>query len=138
MISALALLQDVFGAEYSSLNRFLVKDVGLSDDEMRSLNWVIEDPNRNPLLARKADSQEQDFIAHNINDVWKWFMRQGQEPTSICGLAFRLSAIGATRPFKLDFLAKVMKIGTLSRRCTDEDTQNGSQSHDPTQYAISE
>jgi ppGpp synthetase/RelA/SpoT-type nucleotidyltranferase len=120
MISALALLQDVFGNERDRVRTFLIEKVKLSEEEKKSLDWIMDDPGRHPLLKNLANDKEQIHIAARISDAWSWFERQAHDSKSICGLAFRLAAVETTKPFRLDFLAKVKNIGTLSRSSTGE------------------
>ena len=100
MMTALILLQD-FAKDASDARLFLKDDMKLTDDEKKSLNWILQDPEREVTLDEELwedwDGQEVKTTELQISPAWNWFCGE-VKTNSICGLVFRLAITGIHSP----------------------------------------
>jgi hypothetical protein len=124
MMNALILLQTFFGrAELT--NNFLCESVvtSMSEAARESLNFVLNSSHRQLLWNKENNSTSyedyEDIIRPNLKSAWEWFRAEADIPRSICGIAFRLAEIGATKDIEWTYMLSELKIGhILSRRST--------------------
>ncbi|KAF2254768.1 hypothetical protein BU26DRAFT_559427 [Trematosphaeria pertusa] len=120
MMNALSLLQSFFG-EGEGTNKFLREDIcpGMSNEERNSLEFILNDPERQPALLDQSSRNYalyQDRIKPDLKPAWDWFQSQTARPQSICGMAFRLAEMGATGDVDMTKLLGQLSIGSILSR----------------------
>lgn len=120
MMDALILLQSF--AESPKKAKAFLRDIGMTDAEQKGLDFVLQSPHREDCQFERQDDAEK-IISEELQDAWVWFGKQAQE-AGLCGIFFRLALMGV--PAKpLDYLQRIkeLKIKSLSRSNTSEDSE---------------
>lgn len=116
MINALLLLQMFFGNP-DLTNKFLRESIVMNGDQRQSLNFVLTDIRRQILLEEKpCDINYSAYdlrIQHDMESAWDWFNEEADNKASICGIAFRLAQMGATRDLEWRTLLGRLTIGPI-------------------------
>jgi ppGpp synthetase/RelA/SpoT-type nucleotidyltranferase len=121
MISALIMLQNATGGPEAA-NYFLREHIKpeMTNSEISSLEFVLTHSRRQLGLDEKHPNYQhnEDIIKPDLHSLWKWFQGQDKKSNSICGLFFRLAAMGATKPVDPITMLSQLSIGSLSRSST--------------------
>ncbi|OAG04469.1 uncharacterized protein CC84DRAFT_1176683 [Paraphaeosphaeria sporulosa] len=115
MMSALKLLQSFFPLPEEA-NAYL-RSLQLDSEEKISMDFVLSSSNRQIILA--GDGNE-DTDTKDLRPAWKWFKKQTNDASSICGLVFRVAEMEILGEVKFQTLLDDLKIGSLSRSSTTE------------------
>ncbi|CAI6336383.1 unnamed protein product [Periconia digitata] len=120
MMSALILLQNCFDrADHT--NKFLREQVTMSEEDRRSLDFVLTHCHRQLLWDRDSDGKGYEGkIEGNIKPAWKWFENEARNPRSICGMVFQLAKMGATKEVGYTTLLEQLKIGHIISKNADQ------------------
>lgn len=116
MINALLLLQTFFGNS-DLTNKFLQEDVIMSPKQRRNLHFMLTDTRRQLVLEDRAQALDhkifEDRIEDNMKSAWEWFNQESYDEKSICGIAFRLAQMGATKDVEGTALLGQLTIGSI-------------------------
>jgi hypothetical protein len=87
MLDALILIQTFAGSPREAWDYLNNPNIHLTAAEANGLNFVIVDP----LLEGCLDGDNFEFNADELTAAWKWFDKQADNTTSLCGLFFRMA-----------------------------------------------
>jgi hypothetical protein len=88
----------------------------LTDDEKKSVNWILQDPEREVTLDEELwedwDGQEVKTTELQISPAWNGFCGE-VKTNSICGLVFRLAITGTIPIIEPETAAEQLRMHTL-------------------------
>ncbi|KAJ4302730.1 hypothetical protein N0V90_001620 [Kalmusia sp. IMI 367209] len=119
MVNALLLLQTFFGNSELT-NKFLQETVEITEDQRKSLHFMITDTRRQLVLEEKPRDLDykayEERIQGDMESAWEWFNQEACNKASICGIAFRLAQMGATKDVEWTALLGRLTIGPILSR----------------------